>query len=501
MSSARGPSPKGYHSPALWNSPGRAGAIASSSRTSSSNMSPAKGPMTKGRTTYTSQSLLSFIRYGLLAFAVFVTLLILSDNDSSPSLLGFRLRRRAFVPSKRFHRLGAGQWSPLPLPFSHSDAQEEYGSSAFDPAFPNRVEEIGLSVAGWRWLPNLRSSKGMREWNAYLFVKRLLNSEHGLIIVGDEASQQMMTALGGLVDPKDAQTHHSKIDWGGLLRVARGGYYVDPRTKGAPFRYTSIPNESAEITIWRSTWLKRLRRDLPHVPDSRFEAPVVRFFRHDTLVNTTRITELAKAMRLSPVFLKEGTSRRLRQSNWRSILQPLSTDPTWRGQQNSVLLFNSGSHWKSDEFGLNAQDLIDVSQAMIRDLLFELIELPRFDIIGRSTPLTAPGCAYHVAPLDSAPPIANDSDISSRVWQPLDLQNSWWAAEMDAIARKGRTKDNSGSVVYMNVTEMSGQRPDARVVGSSDRPDCLHWTLPGVPSVWLRMLWHIIHGVDNSVGS
>ncbi|SCZ89800.1 BZ3500_MvSof-1268-A1-R1_Chr1-3g01585 [Microbotryum saponariae] len=496
MTSARGASPKGYHSAALWTSPRRAGSISSSSKASNSDTSSAKAP--GPRKVYMSRSFTSYIRYSLLTFALLMALLILSD---SPSLFGLRLGRRVFVPSKRFHRLGAGHWLPLPQPFTHSDTQEEYGARAFDPAFPNRVEEIGLSVAGWRWIPKLRSRKGMREWNAYLFVKRLLNSEHGLIIVGDEASQQMMTALGGLVDPEDAQTHHSKIDWGGLLRVARGGYYVDPKSKGAPFRYTSIPNETAEITIWRSTWLKRLRRDLPHVPDSRFEAPVVRFVRHDTLVNMTRITELAKAMRLSPVFLKEGTSKRLRQTNWRSLLHPLSTDPTWRGQQNSVLLFNSGSHWKSDEFGLNAQDLLDVSQAMIRDLLSELVELPRFDIIGRSTPLAAPGCAYHVAPLDSAPPRASDSDFLNRVWQPLDLQNSWWAAEMDTVARKGRTRDSSGSLVYMNVTEMAGQRPDARVVGASDRPDCLHWTLPGVPSVWLRMLWHIISGVDNRTGS
>lgn len=62
-------------------------------------------------------------------------------------------------------------------------------------------------------------------------------------------------------------------------------------------------------------------------------------------------------------------------------------------------------------------------------------------------------------------------------------------------------------MVFLNITEMAGQRPEAH----TGEGDCLHvglpspkladsfadlsslqWALPGVPGVWIELLWTII---------
>ncbi|SDA01272.1 BZ3500_MvSof-1268-A1-R1_Chr10-1g02551 [Microbotryum saponariae] len=81
-------------------------------------------------------------------------------------------------------------------------------------------------------------------------------------------------------------------------------------------------------------------------------------------------------------------------------------------------------------------------------------------------------------------------------WGRFDIRNNLWANEMDRLAPRGRTANGSGSVAYMNITDMARPRPDAHDIMSPGSPDCLHWQVPGVPNAWVQMLWDMVGVMD-----
>lgn len=122
-----------------------------------------------------------------------------------------------------------------------------------------------------------------------------------------------------------------------------------------------------------------------------------------------------------------------------------------------------------------------------------LLDTPRLDIVYRATSPGHPNCEKAYTPVYPALPYTDHpAHVASRDtdwgWSTFADVNDMWRRVLDEEAADGKTRDGSGQVVYLDVGEMSGQRPDAH----KGNGDCLHWALPGVPSGWIRMLYHVV---------
>lgn len=172
----------------------------------------------------------------------------------------------------------------------------------------------------------------------------------------------------------------------------------------------------------------------------------------------------------------------------------------WLGLQSALndsralCVINMGAHYPGD-FNLTSGPAF---RGFTRDML-ALRALVRLHeaagrLVYRTTPAGHPGCeSFRVPdrPAESATvaSYARWSSMSGAQDARFDTYGWEWFAGYDRVARD--ILEPLG-VAFLDVTILSALRPDAHTAfrhgGGRLPPDCLHWSLPGVPDAWNRML-------------
>lgn len=152
----------------------------------------------------------------------------------------------------------------------------------------------------------------------------------------------------------------------------------------------------------------------------------------------------------------------------------------------ALYVFNMGAHYPR-AFNTSGQAF----RAFVRDALAirQLIRLraPGTHLVYRSTPAGHPECNTLTSPADEQTYARWASNLDT------DRYDGWgWHlfAGFDLAAREIFAP--LGAAAFLDVASPSAQRPDAHTAkrhgGGRLPPDCLHWSLPGVPDVWNYML-------------
>ncbi|SCV73995.1 BQ2448_6425 [Microbotryum intermedium] len=387
--------------------------------------------------------------------------------------LQYQIDHTSFLPSQRFARLNHGRWVPPPRqPYEQKECEDEWGITAHSDEI-NGGDRRALAVAAFRWQPVQEG--GMREWSGYEFVKRLLNSQTGLLVVGDSLSQQFVDTLWYMLPKRGHGSHALKeiFEWSIENNDAEEGTSDKRRDQPPKTHQRKIKPQRLDVSLVKdSPWLAPLRRELPNVPSERFSQPFLRFILDDTLVGVERISELAAQLDLP---LMEIVPRLPPSEPWRQQL-PSTQAPAkkWRHEQNVIVMLNKGAHINQGEMNITSDGLDAITALLARDLLSDLVQRPNLDIVYQGTSPGHVGCVGAHTPMYPSTPFEDHPTYKIWDWGRFDLRNNLWANEMDRLAPRGRTVDGSGSVAYMNVTDMARQRPEAHFIMSPGSPDCLH---------------------------
>ncbi|SDA01271.1 BZ3500_MvSof-1268-A1-R1_Chr10-1g02550 [Microbotryum saponariae] len=287
-------------------------------------------------------------------------------SESGPS--AYQIDRTSFLPSQRVARLTHGRWVPprAQPPYEQKECEDEWGITAHSDEI-NGGDRRALTVAAFRWQP--LQEGGMREWSGYDFVKRLLNSQTGLLVVGDSLAQQYVDKL----------------------------WYMLP--KGGPGLHTlkeifewSIENNDAEESQKEDQPLKTQQRK---IKPKRLDVTLVKDSPWHCVVSFPTSPRSGLA---SPSFVSSGTipwsaltgSRNSRRSStsrrWssRPHLPPSepwceelpSTQATarkWKKEQNSIIMLNTGAHINQGEMNITSDGLDAITALLARDLLSDLV--------------------------------------------------------------------------------------------------------------------------------
>lgn len=236
---------------------------------------------------------------------------------------------------------------------------------------------------------------------------------------------------------------------------------------------SSLTNEFGIVQLTQdSTFRAYLREWLPHVPSERYDEPLIRFYRHDFLLDNQELLDLGHEIGLPPFSISHWLVRQ----SWVHGL-PDSNAQGWKGEQSSIILVNTGAHWTRGEFdGLQQADIYKLAHGVANKLLKKLLAIPKLSVLYRST---TPGhfrCNEATTPVYPALPFNAHEQNGQWGWDTFGHVNDIWAQEMDRLAPSGwssapgATGSARGQVTFLNVTDMTGQRPDAHI----HEKDCLH---------------------------
>lgn len=185
------------------------------------------------------------------------------------------------------------------------------------------------------------------------------------------------------------------------------------------------------------------------------------------------------------------------------ISQNLSLiEDTMRGSELTVI--NFGAHYTPRHFN----DTQTAREAFATDLqeLAKIVRRVKVDdpakiLVYRSTPPGHPHCDKHVRQPPAAPGSEEERQLSaewlaSMTREPYESFGWHLFAGFDRLARQtlGQKSANGGAALmqWLDVTPMSKMRPDAHTAfrhdGGKLPPDCMHFTLPGVPDSWNKLL-------------
>ncbi|KZP01825.1 hypothetical protein CALVIDRAFT_18410 [Calocera viscosa TUFC12733] len=388
-------------------------------------------------------------------------------------------------PSQQHTSLLRGKWHPAPLssaqelearfgpggPACFAPLQEEHNLTAEERRAAGEARR--LAVSGWEWVPERGR---MREWDTLGVLRRLLNSERGLVLVGDSITGQMASALHSLLLIPPSGTTPT------ALPLLLPSTHRSPPPHNALTRLTLQLNPLHPLHTF-------LRLSLPHVPPSRFAEPIAQFLRHDLLLPFPALEQLFAA---SGVHNWVGERAGFfAQHPWLTALPSAAQPgPLWENEQPSLLVLNTGAHWTPDHFYLPGGEYVLAYARMVRSLAPTLLALPRLHVVYRTISPPHTACALSSSPAYPAPPPDTGPAHPEWGWDKFPELDSLWRAELDRLAPHG-LGPAGGRVGWLDVGEMARQRPDAHLLGK-EGGDCMHWCGPGVPGEWVRLLWVMV---------
>jgi hypothetical protein len=195
------------------------------------------------------------------------------------------------------------------------------------------------AVDSWEWV--MEGGVRLREWDMDGFIARALQSRVGVFVIGgmstaamvivkidfvsDSINNQIYTALIYMLNMPEPRKHAA-------LREAFGKGAVNFTTDHQVHHRNLTLNPTQEVYQ-----RLRLRDDLAHIPEERWEQPVVRFFRCDMLVLFSELEEIvaASGAKTSQEQLKKVPKIL---SDWRGALRMYQNEPSWKGEKPGLVM-------------------------------------------------------------------------------------------------------------------------------------------------------------------
>jgi len=169
---------------------------------------------------------------------------------------------------------------------------------------------------------------------------------------------------------------------------------------------------------------------------------------------------------------------------------PTSAPRSWVGERNSIAFVNTGAHWNAALLKWRDQATAErVYAMMVRSrrcdgltmqvdrVAPQLLSRPGLDVVVRGMTMPHSRCWENDAPIAQAvvpghsltAPDANDPVATGYGWTSFANYDRLWA---DAL-RTAYDPHPQSTRVFLNLTTISGQRPDAHLLGAVMN-DCLH---------------------------
>ncbi|KAG8907468.1 hypothetical protein FRB99_004044 [Tulasnella sp. 403] len=371
------------------------------------------------------------------------------------------LTRGHWEPSDE-RRAEAGLWRTSDCRVDYSDGAEKHDLRKEN---QQRLER----VSAWAWVPD--DGQPVVEWVIQDFVERMIQSRYGLLMIGDSLSEGTWESLRRLL------THPGGGDNGliqpfKLKHVHSGGSYVNQTT------YHIDPKHPMYF---------RLKAKYPHIPESRFDEPIVRGIRTDVIYTNAELASVLREVGFNGTVPDKFRS----QGDWRQVLQDLAKAPTWRGELPGFVMINTGAHWSSDRTGASDEEILKTYSrmvTMVRDTINAASKTLPMRAFYRSVSPAHPGCQNHDKPVQSGDPITHPA--------PGPLSHHLFSKYND-VARgiiPPLSQSDLNHISFYDIWDMSVLRADAHsgYMGHATF-DCLHWCSPSVMEWWLRLLWsHIV---------
>ncbi|KAJ3550756.1 hypothetical protein NMY22_g251 [Coprinellus aureogranulatus] len=398
-----------------------------------------------------------------------------------------------------------GRWTPREKPYTSVEEVKPWKGCPS----PRPVAAVGwdqeeadakrlLDVINWSWTPD---SGIMRDWNAEAFVVRLLRSAGGLIIVGDEMSDQYFSSVVvllrqagiilGLQDEEDRPHIHS--------------YFLNP--------------EDARAGSLIS---------LAGVPASRTERPVVTLIENAFLVSLDELRGIANRVGATSDYIS-WSSPFPQADKWPAWVDVVSTPKKSDESsypEDTILVMNTGTSWSRESLTLlkprgrpvdEQNRITEAYRQMVRAISAQLSDIGRLSIFYRSTTPGHPNCGSRMVPYQNgriaeryednvvwrlsktAKTPAEKEKRLRKDWDLFSVHNDVWRAailrlEQERLAwlvsphvpeikrRKGKAK-----WIYLDVWNEALQRPDAHF---SPPGDCVQWCPPAIFDQWTMHLHH-----------
>ena len=201
----------------------------------------------------------------------------------------------------------------------------------------------------------------------------------------------------------------------------------------------------------------------------------------------------------------KSTTINLTEEKVNRIVSTVELQQLWSALNDSsaVCIFNAGPHYAVDLEGTRRlfMNQVNTSGQMFRAFLRDTLGLRlllrhhraggRF--IYRTTPWGHPGCeTFAAGPPDYEDPAAAYDRWGFRCRDCEVAFDAFGWHMFPAFDRAARHILEPLGVHFLDITILSASRPDGHTAfrhgGGRLPPDCLHWSLPGVPDVWNYLL-------------
>ncbi|KIY43884.1 hypothetical protein FISHEDRAFT_77807 [Fistulina hepatica ATCC 64428] len=351
-------------------------------------------------------------------------------------------------------------------------------------------EQRALDLLNWVWSGYGEAEE--RPWEEW--VLRLLNSNGGLIILGDSISLQQFELLERTL-PTDFYVH----------RASTEVYCLEPPTYAPSHLRILLSPDSpiANALMNMSDW---------YIPRERFLRPIVTFIRTDSLFESAEELVLVRDD-IVLASANEGWHAGIGDWEicrgiknfvfmaWRShvedatkgyTVKPTNERPEeyWEGRQQSVLVVNTGAHFSPSGLrGVSEVQMLEMYRRMVEVMLPVLSNIPNTLFLYRPTIPGHPSCD-----LGPSVPAENISELSPLTyernfgWNLFESFNEIWRTAM--MSSSPPHEQNAFLPVYMR----SVLRPDVHML----KMDCLHHASPAVPLEWIRWTWKSVRELDGT---
>jgi len=175
---------------------------------------------------------------------------------------------------------------------------------------------------------------------------------------------------------------------------------------------------------------------------------------------------------------------------------------TEKAQQSDIVIWSTGHHYPSLEAQIGSRkhssfffDNLNHSFTQVAASRLKAGKTPQ-SLIYFGAPLPSPSCKMHDRPTTFQQYLIDDAKSQTSPRTPfLDYATGW--GKMTKYNTIARSLSESLGGSYIDIEEMSAQRPDAAMansgrVTSKRTQDCLHYCMPGPTDTWANLLINLI---------
>lgn len=361
---------------------------------------------------------------------------------------------------------------------------EEQGDPSLDE--PEHVRRM-LETSSWRYVPGAANdaTKGVgcdrKELVRDDFVKMLLRSRTGLVLVGDSLTEQ----------------HYNTVR--NILIRADGPFYVEgwgdrPRYEG--------------IKMHRDHPEAQRLLELAGVDAARTDYPIVSLYLERHLLTRNEMDDVFHDVESYKSFRSgQGMEQWIAESIWWEHYEKIMrnhrvqfTPGSDAREEPGILVLNTGPHWIEYEFS-TADALVtddEILRAWRRMLVRINTKIRDFSeaehaVFWRSTAPGHPHCELSLSGAENRTDFRSTHDPSYKRynWETFEIFNREVRdfVRYDEHASLPARHPPGKRIQYLDIWPLAVQRPDAHLLPPND---CLHFCYQGVMEEWTKMLWHLV---------